>query len=119
MKFLDELIYPDIRKFTFHENPAVSQTSSDLMTNQYELSHNWEIKHYIFTEKEESNLSKAAKDAVYRLKLVKVIRMINEINQQIEAHQEDEQKVIELMESKKTLDQSKRKLAHYFGTVIL
>jgi DNA primase len=119
ISFLDELIYPDIRKFTFHENPAVSQTSSDLMTNQYELSHNWEIKHYIFTEKEESNLSKAAKDAVYRLKLVKVIRMINEINQQIETHQEDEQKVIELMESKKTLDQSKRKLAQYFGTVIL
>ena len=46
ISFLDELIYPDIRKFTFHENPAVSQTSSDLMTNQYELSHNWEIKHF-------------------------------------------------------------------------
>jgi DNA primase len=119
ISYLDELVFPDIKKFTFHENPEVSQTSTDLITSQYELSDNWEKRHYIVTEKEETNLEKAAKDAVYRLKLVKINRLIEGITKALNENQSDEQKVIELMESKKMLDQSKRRIAQYFGTVIL
>ncbi len=119
ISYLDELVFPDIKKFTFHENPEVSQTSTDLITSQYELSDNWEKRHYIVTEKEETNLEKAAKDAVYRLKLVKINRLIEDITKALNEHQSDEEKVVELMESKKMLDQSKRRIAQYFGTVIL
>jgi DNA primase len=116
---LDELIFPDIKKFTFHENQQVSQTTSDLMTNPYELSHNWEIKHNIHTEIEERNLTKAAKDSVYRLKLAKITRLIHQIALDLEKYKDDEGKVIELLESKKILDAAKMKLAKYFGTVII
>ncbi len=116
---LDELIFPDLKKFTFHENQAVSHTTSDLIANPYELSKNWENKHNIHTEIEERNLTKAAKDAVYRLKLVKIMRLITEINENLEQFQEQEEKVIELIESKKILDAAKMKLAQYFGSVIL
>jgi DNA primase len=116
---LDELIFPDIKKFTFHENQKVSQTTSDLMTSPYELSHNWEIKHNIYTEIEERNLTKAAKDSVYRLKLVKITRLIHQITKDLEMHKDDEAKIIELLESKKILDAAKMKLAKYFGSVII
>lgn len=117
--FLDDLVYPELKHFTFHEDRNISQSTTDLITTPYELSSRWE-EHQIYTASEETFIKKACLDVIHRLKLVKVKKLLHETTIQIEQlEKEEEEKVFALMQDKTQLEKIKIQLAQYFGTVIL
>jgi hypothetical protein len=89
-----------------------------LITIPNELSKNWEA-HNIFTETEDRNLTKACLDAVNRLKLIKVKKLLHETTQNIESLGDNHDSIFPLLEDKMQLEKIKMQLAQYFGTVIL
>ncbi len=118
MRFIDEMNYPDIKHFTYHEDPSIRQMVTDLITIPNELSKNWEA-HNIFTETEDRNLTKACLDAVNRLKLIKVKKLLQDTTQNIEELGDNHDTIFTLLEDKMQLEKIKMQLAQYFGTVIL
>lgn len=119
VQFLDELVYPELKHFTFHEDREISQSTTDIIATPYELSKRWE-DYQIYIASEESNLKKACLDAIHRLKLTKVKKLLHETTQKIEhLEKEEEEQVFALMSDKTQLEKIKMQLAHYFGTVIL
>ena len=114
--------FPEIRKFTLHPDPEVSSNTTDLVSTPYQLSENWTARHHIYPETEEMNLRKAAKDAIFRLKMHKVMQMIVNVQKEIEAIQhnpEEEENVDHLTRELMTLLNARKELAKYFGSVIL
>lgn len=117
--FLDDLVYPELKHFTFHEDRGISQSTTDLITTPYELSTRWE-EHQIYTASEESFIKKSCLDVIHRLKLVKVKKLLHETTLKIEQlEKEEEEQVFALMQDKTQLEKIKIQLAQYFGTVIL
>jgi DNA primase len=110
---------PETRKFSQHPDSEISSGTTDLLATPYLLSENWSVRHQIFPETEEMNLRKAAKDCLYRLKLRKVMRMIDAITDELKTIQSDDDRLDDLLREKKTLDQIKSTLANYFGTVLI
>lgn len=106
------------RNFTLHTDPEIASESSQLLFTPYSLSENWTVRHHIYPETEDMLLRKAAKDCVFRLKYRKVMTMIIEVQRELEIHEEDENKVAELLREKMMLDKAKSEIAKYFGTVI-
>jgi len=120
VQFLDDLVYPELKHFTFHEDRAVSQSTTDLIASPHELSKRWEDSYQIYTASEETFLKKACLDVIHRLKLVKVKKLLHETTQKIESlPSEEEEKIFALMQDKAQLEKIKMQLAQYFGTVIL
>lgn len=117
-QFIEELTYPELRHFTFHDNQEISQSVTDLIATKYEISKNWAI-HHIYIETEEKNLRKAALDAVNRLKLAKIKKLQDEIILQIQEKAEQPELIDQLLTDKIKLEMAKAKLADYFGSVIL
>jgi DNA primase len=118
IRFIDEMNYPDIKHFTYHDDSSIRQMVTDLITIPNELSKNWEA-HNIFTETEDRNLTKACLDAVNRLKLIKVKKLLHETTQNIESLGDNHDSIFPLLEDKMQLEKIKMQLAQYFGTVIL
>ena len=118
MQFIQELTYPELKHFTFHDNNEISQSVTDLITSKYEISKNW-AAHHIYIETEEKNLRKAALDAVNRLKLAKIKKLQNELIQQMQEQTEQIELIDQLLSDKIKLEMAKAKLAEYFGSVIL
>jgi DNA primase len=117
-QFIQELTYPELKHFTFHDNNEISQSVTDLIASKYEISKNW-AAHHIYIETEEKNLRKAALDAVNRLKLAKIKKLQDEIVQQIQEQIEHTDITDQLLSDKIKLEMAKAKLAEYFGSVIL
>ena len=117
-QFIEELTYPELRHFTFHDNQEISQSVTDLIASKYEISKNW-ANHHIYIETEEKNLRKAALDAVNRLKLAKIKKLQDEIVLQIQEKAEQPDLIDQLLTDKIKLEMAKAKLADYFGSVIL
>jgi DNA primase len=113
---------PEIRRFSFHPDTEVSSHTSDLVSTNYELSHNWTARHSIHPEQEENNLLKASKDAIYRLKLRKVMAMIQELQKELELlvqEQATDEEVEGIQKQMMDLLKARKELSKYFGTVIL
>ena len=117
-QFIQELTYPELKHFTYHDNNEISQSVTDLIASKYEISKNW-AAHHIYIETEEKNLRKAALDAVNRLKLAKIKKLQDEIVQQIQEQIEHTDITDQLLSDKIKLEMAKAKLAEYFGSVIL
>jgi DNA primase len=117
-QFIQELTYPELKHFTYHDNNEISQSVTDLIASKYEISKNWAV-HHIYIETEEKNLRKAALDAVNRLKLAKIKKLQDEIVQQIQEQIEHTEMTDQLLSDKIKLEMAKAKLAEYFGSVIL
>lgn len=113
---------PEIRRFSLHPDTEVSSHTSDLVSTNYELSHNWTARHSIHPEQEENNLLKASKDAIYRLKLRKVMAMIQELQKELELlvqEQATDEEVEGIQKQMMDLLKARKELSKYFGTVIL
>ncbi len=117
-QFIQELTYPELKHFTYHDDSEISQSVTDLIASKYEISKNW-AAHQIYIETEEKNLRKAALDAVNRLKLAKIKKLQDDIVQQIQEHIEHSDRTDQLLSDKIKLELAKAKLAEYFGSVIL
>ncbi len=112
-------IIPGQQQFTLHPDSDISSNSTDLLTSPYSLSTNWTDRHQIYPETEEMNLRKAARDCLFRLKLRKVMRMIDQVLDELMEISPDDPRLDDLLMEKKTLDSIKTQLAQHFGTVVL
>lgn len=115
---LNEDHFPEPTRFTQHENREVCSMAADLLAEQYQLSENWST-HKIFPETELYKLSKAAKDAVNRLKLQHVLAMMEQVQDELKDIDPNDDDLLILLQKRKQLDQAKQKLSAYFGSTIL
>ncbi|MCB0762217.1 MAG: DNA primase [Flavobacteriales bacterium] len=116
---LDEERFPEEKYFATHHDQLVSTLCANLITDQYTLSDNWELKHSIYPEKEESLLLKAVQDCVARLRLRNIQVMMHELNEKLKNPELTDEDLARLMQRKIRLDKAKMVLSAYFGTTIL
>ena len=102
-----------------HPNADIARTTVDLVSFRYFLSENWINKHHIYTTLEEDKLAYSAKRAVYALKLNKVRSMIQHLQEEIKTHQDNFEKVSNLLEKQVQLEQAKMMLANELERIIV
>jgi DNA primase len=118
-RILEGAKFPDEKHFTQHSDIRISQVAANILANQYELSENWSMRHKIYPETEDMKMTKAAKDAIYRLKLSWLGREIHEVDQSLRDRELDDLELRLLLERKKKLIEVRNELSTYFGSVIL
>ncbi|MFN9392566.1 MAG: DNA primase [Flavobacteriales bacterium] len=100
-------------------DPDLNTAISDLIANRYILSENWLLRHSIYPTTEEMNLRKTANNCLLRLKLLHVMRMIDNVRVQLKQGSASEEEQDKLLSEQQELEQVKKQLAQYFRTVIL
>jgi DNA primase len=116
---LDNEKFPSEKYFATHHDQDVSSLCAHLITEQYALSDNWELKHQIYPEKEDEKLLKAVRDCIGRLRLRNIQLMMREVNEQLKDAELKDEDMARLMARKIKLDKAKIQLSTYFGTAIL
>ncbi len=119
LSFLDRDEFPDEKYFTRHEDPEVCRLCADLLTNKYDVSSNWEVRHGILSETEEVVVHQAVRDTINRLKLYCIRRWIQELGQELQKPDLTESEVDMLFKRKIKLDKAKLMISTYFGTAIM
>lgn len=87
---LQQGILPDTHFFLRIDDAEVKKEVIGLVTQEHEISPNWEMKHQIFTNKEADNLSKTVYESVLRLKRKVVKKLLDEAMFKMKNAQEDE-----------------------------
>jgi DNA primase len=77
--------------FLNHTDEEIRNTSIDILTSQYSLSRNWEEMHKIIVTPEIEKLREAVKMAVMSLKLKRLNRMRQSLNNKIKDNPENEE----------------------------
>lgn len=104
--------------FTNHPDQKLSRLVIDLISDNYELSKNWEKKHNIHVPDKMTNYKKEVKSAILRFKLGKIRRMTDENNSKVKTAK-DEKTIEELQRTGVKLLQWKKQLAKELNTVII
>lgn len=103
--------------FIHHKDSTLSQTAIDITTFPYSIS-DWKKKHGIDVQKEEDILKSAVEHAIYSLKVKKILRMIDEVQKQLQETTSEEDMMI-LIDKKKQLDKAKNTFSKELGWIIL
>jgi DNA primase len=119
IEFIGREEFPEARNFALHQDQAISSETSQVLTSPYELSENWTLKHSVYPETEDMQLKKAVKDCIFRFKLLKIIQMIRGVEKDMEANLQNEEMLDALLKEKIALDNAKKQIAKYFGSVII
>jgi len=83
-------ILPDTGFFLAIDDAEVKKEVIGLVTQEHEISPNWEMKHQIFTNKEGDNLPKTVYETVLRLKRKVVKKLLDEAMLKMKDAKEDE-----------------------------
>ena len=75
--------------FTLHFNPAISRLTIDLISNEYNMSENWNKRHKILTGTEENKIRKAVESSLYSLKLKHLDARLGDIQFQLKENPEN------------------------------
>ena len=75
--------------FTLHFNPFISRLTIDLISNEYNMSENWDKRHKILTGTEENKIRKAVENSLYSLKLKHLDAKLGDIQLQLKENPED------------------------------
>ncbi|MBC8266810.1 MAG: DNA primase [Flavobacteriales bacterium] len=75
--------------FTLHFNPSISRLTIDLITNEHNMSENWDKRHKILTGTEETKMRKAVESSLYNLKLKHLDVKLGNIQLQLKENPED------------------------------
>lgn len=105
--------------FVQHPNQDIAKITVDLISFRYFLSDNWEKKHHIYTTTEEDKLTFSAKRAVYSLKLIKVMEMIQQGQQKLKDKDLNFEAIQEVQKRQMQLDQIKRTLSNELERTIV
>lgn len=103
--------------FTHHEDEEIRSLAIELIIPRYTLSKNWEERHNIFSQPEEERLLPAVSEALHQLKVRRINLMIEEEKKKLkELH--DPEKLIEIMQIIKNMEEIKKALSDALTTVI-
>ena len=75
--------------FTLHFNPSISRLTIDLISNEYNMSENWDKRHKILTGTEENKMRKAVESSLYSLKLKHLDAKLGNVQLQLKENPED------------------------------
>lgn len=110
--------FPETSFFVNHSDPSYSQAIASMISSPYELSHNWEEKHRIYTHTEDQDLRRTVFDPLMRLKLNRVKSMMDTLEKALkETINEDE--VMLLLKEKVKLNRMKVEICKFFGSSII
>ena len=79
--------------FTLHFNPFISRLTIDLISNEYNMSENWDKRHKILTGTEENKIRKAVENSLYSLKLKHLDAKLGDIQLQLKENPEDVERI--------------------------
>jgi DNA primase len=108
---------PAEASFIVHPDPAISSACIDLISLPYELSEGWE-KHHIYVQTEKDNISRMVLGSIYSIKLNMVVKMLEEMQQDLKTEKPDEE-LFRLLEQQRDLIQVKQVLSDQLGRIIL
>ena len=108
---------PSHQDFINNPDQDISQFSINILSNQHELSPNWET-HKIFTVTEDKQLKKAVVNTLYAFKLSKLTQLILDNQEQLKI-ETSEAAHLKLLQEQLTLQQIKKQLAAKLGRIIL
>jgi DNA primase len=107
---------PNEKFFTSHPEPDISDLAVDLLSDQYELSKNWE-KHKIFVKTEKEDLKKSIERAILTYRRVVLEAKLPLIAQAIKEAVNDDDIAI-LLQQYKALKELQMKISEVPGIVI-
>lgn len=111
--------FPEVKHLINHADPSVGEVCADILAERFEVSANWAELHDIYPDTEDLNLSKATKDCICKLKIKRVMQMIEELTEELKDPQLPDERLLIILEEKRHLDAVKSELARYFGSTIL
>ncbi|WP_170226956.1 DNA primase [Luteibaculum oceani] len=100
------------------EDSEITSLYADIITPAYELSPNWEKKHFIFTNKEEANLNLAITKTLYTYQLLRVEMEIRDIQEALKTTRSEDE-MMELLRNQKEYDRAKSQLSARLSRVII
>ena len=115
-QFAENGIFPDMEIFL--RDPELNQAVADMISEPYQLSENWAVKHRIYTESEEDDLRRTVFDPLMRFKLRRVKELMSEAENAIKTAS-DPIEINDLLREKMALDRMKSEVCAFFGTTIL
>lgn len=117
-KFIDEGITPLPQDLLKTDDQELQQNVTALISDQHELSYNWEHKHRIYTKKALDQLEKLVVNALLSFKQKKVEQMILRLQDALKEQLEEERVNILLAEIRDLLDM-KKVFAERLGRIIV
>jgi DNA primase len=112
---IEQQSVPGQHHFINHTNTEISRTTIEILSFPYEL-HDWQ-KVRIWVPSEEEVLKEAVMGAVYALKMKRVTKMIDEVQEKLKAVSAEDE-LLQLIESNMNLLKIKTDLCNYKGIVV-
>ena len=109
---------PDEKYFVNNTDPVIAGTAIDIVTENYEISKNWETKHEIIIPPKGENFKQDVMSAILRIQLKRINNHIR-LNQQEIKEAKDEATIMHLMALRMELNNIKNNLAAKLNTVII
>lgn len=108
---------PDENYFFHHEHREMREAAIDTLTSPYALSEGWE-KNHIIVQTEEADLARAVYNAVYSLKLKKVMELEQQNDLQLKELKPDDD-IMPLMQERNNLITAKKALSAHLGRIVV
>lgn len=121
LKGLDEKVFYKTSYFLRHENQEIVKIISQMELEDYQLSHNWLLKHQMETNTELDKLKSAVLESIYKYKSAKIQSRINAIQEELAEVEEteNEKRAEELLMEQIVLERIKMALSAQLGITIL
>lgn len=104
--------------FRNNEDQEIVRFIADIETDTQSISHKWETQYKVYTRSEGDRLQESIQQALYLFKISKVVKRLNEIDEQL-PHEEDEDALLVLLRQKTQLEQVKLRLCAQVGRIII
>ncbi|MEX2591905.1 MAG: DNA primase [Anditalea sp.] len=118
---LKEGILPNPEYLLITEDTEVKREIIGMVTQEHEISPNWEKKHQIYTKKDSDDLPKATYESVLRLKKRVIKKMLDEVHNKLkeaEIKGAEEQEIAALQQVSFELQSYQTSINKQLGTVI-
>ncbi len=110
--------FPETSFFVNNSDPSFSQAIANMISSPYDLSHNWEEQHKIYTHTEDQNLQRTVFDPLMRLKLSRIRVMMDKVELQLKEVKNEEETTL-LLKEKLKLNRMKVEVCKFFGSSII
>lgn len=114
----NQTIYKASHLTNFHDQEIV-RIVSDILSDDIELSPNWERKHNIITKHEKDDLDQSISHVINRFKLVKIDEILAEIRLKIKSEDTSNEDKLILISEQIGYDRTRSEIAKQLGNVII
>ncbi len=118
---LDEKIFLKTSHFTRMNEIEIVQFVTDIQMSLQEISHNWLIKHNIFTKSEKDKIYQTVMGSIYAFKSAKIEQQIRKIQQELEEKEQElpTEVIIDMLSEQQFLEGIKMAFSDKLGRIIL